>query len=51
MSGARDGYDMQNLHRRNERSITINLKTPRGVELFKHLVASADVVVENFRLT
>ncbi len=48
MSGARDGYDMQNLHR-NKRSITINLKTLHGVELFKRLVASADVVVENFR--
>ncbi|MBM3531108.1 MAG: CoA transferase [Alphaproteobacteria bacterium] len=48
MSGARDGYDMQNLHR-NKRSITINLKTPSGVDLFKRLVKSADVVVENFR--
>ena len=48
MSGARHGYDMQNLHR-NKRSITINLKTPDGVEVFKRLVQSADVVVENFR--
>ena len=48
MSGVRDGYDMQNLHR-NKRSITINLKTPTGVEIFKRLVKSADIVVENFR--
>ncbi len=48
MSGARDGYDMQNLHR-NKRSITLNLKTPCGVAIFKRLVKSADVVVENFR--
>lgn len=48
MSGARDGYDMLNLHR-NKRSITLNLKTPRGLDVFKRLVATADVVVENFR--
>lgn len=48
MSGARDGYDMQNLHR-NKRSITINLKTACGINIFKRLVATADVVVENFR--
>jgi len=48
MSGARDGSDMLNLHR-NKRSITLNLKTPAGLEVFKRLVATADVVVENFR--
>src|SRR5262245_62203022 len=48
MSGARHGYDMQNLHR-NKRSITINLKTPGGVALLMRLVESADAVVENFR--
>ncbi|MDO8876706.1 MAG: CaiB/BaiF CoA-transferase family protein [Pseudolabrys sp.] len=48
MSGPRDGSDMQNLHR-NKRSITLNLKAPAGLAVFKRLVATADVVVENFR--
>lgn len=48
MSGRRDGSDMQNLHR-NKRSVTLNLKAPAGLALFKRLVATADVVVENFR--
>jgi len=33
---------------RNKRSITIDLKKPRGVELIKELVKSSDVLVENF---
>ncbi len=48
MGGARDGSDFQNLHR-NKRGITLNLKDPKGVELFKKMVKTADVVVENFR--
>jgi CoA:oxalate CoA-transferase len=32
-----------------KRSITIDLKSARGVEVFGRLVASADVVLENFR--
>lgn len=32
----------------NKRSISLNLKTARGVELFKALAEHADVVVENF---
>lgn len=48
MTGDRDGSDFQNLHR-NKRSITLNLKHPRGLELFLALVKTADVVVENFR--
>jgi crotonobetainyl-CoA:carnitine CoA-transferase CaiB-like acyl-CoA transferase len=48
MSGARDGYDMINLHR-NKRSLSLNLKEPEGLAIFMQLVPSADVVVENFR--
>ena len=48
MGGPRLGPDFQNLHR-NKRAMTLNLKDPRGVEIFMSLVAGADVVVENFR--
>jgi crotonobetainyl-CoA:carnitine CoA-transferase CaiB-like acyl-CoA transferase len=48
MSGPRDGFDMQNLHR-NKRSLALNLKSAEGREVFMRLVARADVVVENFR--
>jgi crotonobetainyl-CoA:carnitine CoA-transferase CaiB-like acyl-CoA transferase len=34
---------------RNKRSVVIDLKTTRGVELLKRLVASADLFVQNFR--
>ena len=33
----------------NKRSLTLNLKAPEGKEIFKKLVATADVLVENFR--
>ncbi|MPY94200.1 MAG: CoA transferase [Acidimicrobiia bacterium] len=45
--GARLGSDFQNLRRNNE-SLTLDLKHPDGKRLFLDLVARADVVVENF---
>jgi formyl-CoA transferase len=48
MGGPREGPDFQNLHR-NKRSITLDLKSPRGKEVFMKLVETADVVVENYR--
>jgi formyl-CoA transferase len=46
--GPRHGPDFQNLHR-NKRAMTLNLKDPKGLEVFKRLAAKADVIVENFR--
>jgi len=33
----------------NKKSLTLNLKLPEGKEVFKKLLATADVLVENFR--
>ncbi len=44
----RDGPDFQNLHR-NKRSMTLNLKTKEGLDIFFRLARRADVVVENYR--
>ena len=48
LGGPRHGADFQNLHR-NKRAMSLNLKDPKGLEVFNRLVAKADVVVENFR--
>jgi formyl-CoA transferase len=48
ISGARHGFDFQNLHR-NKRAIRLNLKSPEGHEAFMRLVGKADVIVENMR--
>jgi len=34
---------------RNKKSLTLNFKHPRALEIFRELVKKADVVVENFR--
>jgi len=46
--GGQEGSDYQYTHR-NKRSITLNLKAPDGIEVLKKLVATADVLLENFR--
>ena len=46
--GPRQGPDFQNLHR-NKRGITLDLKSPVGLDVFRRMAAKADVVVENFR--
>jgi formyl-CoA transferase len=48
MGGPRHGPDFQNLHR-NKRSLTLDLKSPEGSEIFRKLVGRADVLVENYR--
>lgn len=48
LGAGRNTADWQNLQR-NRRSLTLNLKDPNGMELFRKLAATADVVVENFR--
>jgi crotonobetainyl-CoA:carnitine CoA-transferase CaiB-like acyl-CoA transferase len=41
-------FDRENLHR-NKRSISLNLQTDAGREVFYRMVRDADVVTENFR--
>src|SRR5215475_9651455 len=48
MGGPRHGPDFQNLHR-NKRSLTLNLKEKEGIAIFKRMVETADVVIENYR--
>jgi crotonobetainyl-CoA:carnitine CoA-transferase CaiB-like acyl-CoA transferase len=48
MGGNRHGFDFQNLHR-NKRGMTLNLREPDGVKIFKRLARDADIVVENYR--
>lgn len=45
------GEDAMAFHavNRNKESITLDLKDPRGYEVFRRLAEQADVVVENFR--
>jgi crotonobetainyl-CoA:carnitine CoA-transferase CaiB-like acyl-CoA transferase len=48
--GSRHGSDEQNLHR-NKRSLSVDLKSPQGMEVLRRLVQNSDVVVENFRVS
>ncbi len=48
LAGARHGSDFQNLHR-NKDSVTLDLKSDDGRELFYELIRRADVLVENWR--
>jgi len=34
---------------RNKKSVTLNLRQPRGQEILKQLIADADILLENFR--
>jgi crotonobetainyl-CoA:carnitine CoA-transferase CaiB-like acyl-CoA transferase len=45
--GGESAYFLAN--NRNKRSIAIDLKSPRGLEVVTGLIARADVVIENFR--
>ena len=45
---SREGGDFQNLNR-NKRSLTLNLKHPGGLAVFRRLVGQAAVVVETWR--
>ena len=48
MASNRDGPDFQNLHR-NKRSMTLDLKQPEGLEVFRALAKTVDVIIENYR--
>lgn len=37
------------VHARNKKCITLNLRTPRGINILKQLVTQFDVLIENFR--
>src|ERR1700674_4447698 len=47
-TGERHGFDFQNIHP-NKRSLTLDLKHPRGHAVLLRLVKDADVLVENYR--
>ena len=48
ITGDRDGFDYQNLHR-NKRAVMLDLKSADGYAAFMRLAAKADVIVENMR--
>lgn len=48
LNGERESLYFANINR-NKKGVTLNLKAPEGKEIFKKLVETADVVVENYR--
>ena len=42
------GQGFFSFYNRNKKSLSIDLKAPRGIEVVKKLVAASDVFVENF---
>jgi crotonobetainyl-CoA:carnitine CoA-transferase CaiB-like acyl-CoA transferase len=50
VSTSRNGFSASFVNNnRNKRSIALNLKDPRGVDILKRLARDADVLVQNFR--
>jgi len=44
----KDGLGLQwPIQSRNKKSITLNLREPKGQEIFKQLVKDADIIIEN----
>ncbi len=48
LQGERESLYFANVNR-NKKGVTLNLKSPEGKEIFKRMVTSADIVVENYR--
>jgi len=48
-SGLGPNWSLWRFYARNKESITCKLSTPEGAELFKRLIAKADVLIEGFR--
>ena len=46
----KDGHGLwSKMTNRNKRAVTLNFSTPKGAALFKELIKSTDVLIENFR--
>ena len=47
-----DDIGLMVLHRaRNKKSVTLNLRSPQGTQLFKQLCTKADIIVKNYSPT
>jgi crotonobetainyl-CoA:carnitine CoA-transferase CaiB-like acyl-CoA transferase len=47
-NGVEERVPVHQYRERNKQAITLNLKAPKGIELFQEMVQRADVVTENF---